>query len=50
MTRIRLDTRIEIWGIDYINSPDGRREEDKNAKIIQIERGSSDGDYIVEVL
>ena len=43
-------SRIEIWSNDYINDLDVREEEDKNAKIIQIEPGSSEGDYIVEVL
>lgn len=43
-------TSIEIWPRHYLNHPEQRSEEDKTAKIIQIERGSSEGDYIVELV
>lgn len=41
---------IEIWTREYINCVDARQPEDKNADIIQIERGSAIDGYIVEVL
>ena len=50
MVPIRTDSRIEIWGIRYINNGERRFDVDKNVKIIQIERGTSEDDYIVEVV
>ena len=49
MISIYDNSRIEIWGAGYINNCDTRNEKDKNARIVQIECGYSDG-YIVEVL
>lgn len=40
-------SRIEIWSADYINGK--RHDEDKNARIVQIEHGNNN-DYIVEVV
>lgn len=44
------DSVIEVWRTDYINNPNERYDEDKNARIIQIEPGSTDCEYIVEVV
>ena len=41
---------IEIWGRDYINFVKDRYLEDRNAEILQIERGSDKDDYIVEFI
>lgn len=49
MKRTREDTRLEIWGANYINEVHGRLDEDENVQIIQIEPGNGN-DYIVEVL
>ena len=50
MVPIYDNSRIEIWGGKYINNYHNiRNEADKNARIVQIERGYGD-DYIVEVL
>ena len=50
MKRTREDSRIEIWGTNYINSIDARYPDDQDAQIIQIEPSSNPGDYIVEVV
>ena len=47
MIPICSNSRIEIWSANYINGK--RNDEDKNVRIIQIERGYND-DYIVEVI
>lgn len=44
------DAVVEIWSGDYLNNDISRREEDKNIKIIQIERGSAPNDYIVQFI
>ena len=44
------DAVVEIWNDDYLNNDISRREEDKNIKIIQIERGSVPNDYIVQFI
>lgn len=49
MIRSRQDTEIEVWDITYINRPERRMEEDKNAFIVQIER-ADDVSYIVEFI
>ena len=50
MVPIYDNSRIEIWCGKYINNyHDIRNEADKNARIVQIERGYGD-EYIVEVL
>lgn len=41
---------IEVWGRDYINFVKDRYSEDRNAEILQIERGSDKDDYIVEFI
>ena len=41
---------IEVWGRDYINFVNDRYPEDRNAEILQIERGSDKDDYIVEFI
>lgn len=48
MKRSLPNSIIEIWGDDYINNIEKRDANDKNAKIIAIERGTCHGDYIVE--
>lgn len=53
MKRISNKSKIEVWGSDYINNSTNkpRQSEDSTDKvdIIQIEPGSSNGDYMVEV-
>lgn len=53
MKRISTKSRIEVWDGDYINNSTTtlRQSEDLTDKvnIIQIEPGSSNGDYMVEV-
>lgn len=44
------NSRIEIWGRDYINNPVIREEKDKNVKIVQIEPSGREDDYIVEIV
>lgn len=50
MTKTRPNSRIEIWGNQYINYPEHREGKDQKAVIVQIERGGADKDYIVEVI
>ena len=48
MIRRRIDSKIEIWGENYINNRYSRTAEDKNLEIEQIEPCGG-GSYIVEV-
>lgn len=50
MVKISKNSVIEIWGGNYINDVDSRDEKDKNVDILQIERGSMEDDYIVELV
>lgn len=50
MKKILDNSVIEIWSGTYIDDPTYRRLVDRCAKIIQIEPGSSDNDYIVEIV
>lgn len=50
MKRNSSESAIEIWSDNYINNINKRAEIDKNVDILQIERGSTDGMYIVEFL
>ena len=51
MVKMNRYSVIEIWSDEYINNTKKIREkEDENAVILQIERGSCEGDYIVEIL
>ena len=51
MVAIYDNSRIEIWCSKYINNFNNiRSEADKNARIVQIEHGNNDDDYIVEVI
>ena len=51
MIKTREDSTIEVWSDDYINNPDKREiKEDRKTRIIQIERGTSSGFYIVEIV
>lgn len=50
MKKLLDDSVIEIWSSNYINNLSGRSLVDRRAKIIQIEPGSSDNDYIVEIV
>ena len=49
MRKERNDSIVEVWDRDYVNFPDKRNEEDREAQIIQIEHGYED-DYIVEIV
>lgn len=48
MIRRRIDSKIEIWGQDYINNKPIRTEADRNLEIEQIEPCGG-CDFIVEV-
>ena len=50
MKKLLDNSVIEIWSSTYIDDPTYRRLMDRCAKIIQIEPGSSDNDYIVEIV
>lgn len=52
MKAICKNSRIEIWGTNYINRANGikRTEEDESARIIQIQTTLNEDDYIVEVV
>lgn len=50
MKKLLDDSVIEIWSGNYINNLSGRSLVDRRAEIIQIEPGSSDNDYIVEIV
>lgn len=52
MKRSHPNSRIEIWSSNYINEENykQRNEKDRLARILQIEKGSGDCNYIVEVL
>lgn len=49
MIRSRTDSKIEIWGRNYINNPYKRTASDMNKEIVQIEHANNN-DYIVEVI
>lgn len=49
MIKIREESKLEVWGPDYINIPAGRNPEDQDKIIIQIEAGT-EGRYMVEVI
>lgn len=48
MRKSNPDSRIEVWPWDRVNN--SRDFEDREMTIIQIEPGSSEDDYIVEVI
>lgn len=50
MVKTYKNSVIEVWGRDYINFVHDRYPEDRNAEILQIERGSDKDDYIVEFI
>lgn len=50
MKKLLDNSVIEIWSGRYINDPADRKFVDRRAKIIQIEPGSSDNDYMVEIV
>jgi hypothetical protein len=50
MKKICYNSRIEVWNTPYINHPEKRLEGDKNVDIVQIEAGSGEGSYIVEIV
>lgn len=50
MKKLLDNSVIEVWSGKYINNLSGRSLVDKRAKIIQIESGSSDNDYIIEIV
>lgn len=49
MRKSNPDSRIEVWESDYVNGLQ-RVLEDVNVDIIQIEPGSKEDHYIVEVV
>lgn len=49
MRKSNPDSRIEVWESDYVNRI-YRALKDVNADIIQIEPGSKEDHYIVEVV
>ena len=50
MKKILDNSVIEIWSGNYINNLSDRSLADSHAEIIQIEPGSSDNDYMVEIV
>lgn len=50
MKKLLDNSVIEIWSSNYINNLSGRSLVDRRAEIIQIERGSTAKDYIVEIV
>ena len=50
MVKAYKNSVIEVWGRDYINFVKDRYPEDRNAEILQIERGCDKDDYIVEFI
>ena len=50
MIKINPKSEIQIWSGEYVNDEFGcRRENDKNATVIQIEPGQG-SNYMVEIL
>lgn len=45
-----LTSRLEIWGVDYINNPKIREEKNKNASVVQIEPSGTQDFFMVEVI
>ena len=50
MKKLLDNSVIEIWSGRYINDLSGRSLVDRRAEIIQIEPGSGDNGYIVEIV
>ena len=50
MVKAYKNSVIEVWGRDYINFVNDRYPEDRNAEILQIERGSDKDEYIIEFI
>lgn len=53
MQRTRKNSRIEIWGYEYINNPSKREPNDRDVLILQIETAVGHVDnlnFIVEVI
>lgn len=50
MRKLYPNSRIEVWDTPYINHPEKRLEGDRNVEIVQIEAGSGEGSYIVEIV
>ena len=50
MRKTREDSRIEVWGEDYVNFPGRRQGKDASATIVQIEPGGDPAQYMVEVV
>ena len=50
MVKAYKNSVIEVWGRDYINFVNDRYPEDRNAEILQIERGSDKDDYIIKFI
>ena len=55
MKQIMFKSRLEVWPMGYINDPDLRTKDDKNAEIVQMEFAtiseiSKEALFIVEVV
>lgn len=51
MRKLYPNSRIEVWNTPYINNIHNcRTEKDRNVEIVQIEAGSGEGSYIVEIV
>ena len=50
MIKTRDDSTLEIWSANYINSPDIRKDTDKNKIILQAENCSGVDGFIVEII
>lgn len=50
MKKSTPNSRIEVWGGEYINNPPRRQAGDRNVDIVQIEPSHVKDEYIVEVV
>ena len=50
MVKIDPNSRIEVWGADYINRPASRAWGDRGKVVIQIETTNDPTNFIVEVI
>jgi hypothetical protein len=49
MRKSCINSRIEVWSVNYINDLKRRNDKDRTVDIIQIEPSNVPNDYIVEV-
>lgn len=50
MIALFVNSRLEIWSAQYINHPEKREGEDKNARVVQIEPSGTKDFFMVEVI